>query len=403
MASPAMRPNPASFVTKNARGEVNVARGFTSSFGASTPSPAAGMAWMTSRVKELKDTARAQMDAAAAAPERLKSAARESVRQRLIAVLGPRAAESVMSGSVSLNPATHARNAVMRARAFAFRHRVPIAAVVGTGATYVTYRGAIGVAQRVRGDAAPRLDGYSRITTFALSAGVVTGAAVYLRARSTVNPEHVHAAVMRRLERHAGLREVLGAPIVPSEHRAIVTTGGVWTSGNRSMINSMVPTMGPPRFRDAKVHMAFTVEGTRKRGLVTVEAKKRGVLAVDPYDYKLVAVDVSADDGGEHRVYLAGGSDRYVKQGEVTGMQLRESLVSVMSASYEREQRSEEDDEDAERRLVRNRKKAERAPKPLDKGGGMWPRERVTDYVAQKRHEAAKFVTNLGVQDTAKQ
>ena len=288
MASPAMRPNPTSFVTTNARGEVNVAsnaRGF-SSFGASTPSPAAGMAWMTSRVKELKDTARAQMDAAAAAPERLKSAARESVRQRLIAVLGPRAAESVMSGSVSLNPATHARNAVMRARAFAIRHRVPIAAV----ATYVTYRGAIGVAQRVRGDAAPRLDGYSRITTFALSAGVVTGAAVYLRARSTVNPEHVHAAVMRRLERHAGLREVLGAPVVPSEHRAIVTTGGVWTSGNRSMINSMVPTMGPPRFRDAKVHMAFTVEGTRKRGLVTVEAKKRGVLAVDPYDLSLIHI-----------------------------------------------------------------------------------------------------------------
>ena len=33
----------------------------------------------------------------------------------------------------------------------------------------------------------------------------------------------------------------------------------------------------------------------------------------------------------------------------------------------------------------------------------MWPRERVTAYVAQKRHEAAKFETNLGVQDTAKQ
>ena len=51
--------------------------------------------------------------------------------------------------------------------------------------------------------------GVARTSTFALSAGVVTGAAVYLRARSTVNPEHVHAAVMRRLERHAGLREGL--------------------------------------------------------------------------------------------------------------------------------------------------------------------------------------------------
>ena len=44
----------------------------------------------------------------------------------------------------------------------------------------------------------------------------------------------------------------------------------------------------------------------------------------------------------------------------------------------------------------------EAAPKPLDKGGGMWPAERVTDYVAQKRHEAARFGTKLGVADARK-
>lgn len=373
---------------------------------------------MTSRVKELKDAARAQMDAARVAPERLKSAARESVRRRLASALGPRAAESIMSGTLSLNPATHARNLTLRARAFGFRHRAPIVAVAGTGATYATYGAAIAAAERLRGrgdddDTQKRgIDATAKLATLALSAGCVALTATYLRARSVVNPERVHAAVMRRLERHPGLVEVLGAPVVSSEHRAVVTTGGVWTNrGSTSLWG-----LGPPRFRDAKVHMAFRVFGTRKAGLVTVEAVKRKawggggslsswgreLFGSDPHEYALVAVDVAADNGDEHRVYLAGGSARYAKQGEVTGMYMREALVSVASEAYEAEQRGEEAEEDARLRRARALARAEAAPKPLDKGGGMWPAERVTDYVAQKRHEAARFVTKLGVADARK-
>lgn len=370
---------------------------------------------MTSRVKELKDAARAQMDAARVAPERLKSAARESVRRRLASALGPRAAESIMSGTLSLNPATHARNLTLRARAFGFRHRAPIVAVAGTGATYATYAAAIAAAERLRGRGDDDDDAQKRgidATVFALSAGCVALTATYLRARSVVNPERVHAAVMRRLERHPGLVEVLGAPVVSSEHRAVVTTGGVWTKrGSTSLWG-----LGPPRFRDAKVHMAFRVFGTRKAGLVTVEAVKRKawggggslsswgreLFGSDPHEYALVAVDVAADNGDEHRVYLAGGSERYAKQGEVTGMHMREALVSVASEAYEAEQRGEEAEEDARVTRARARARAEAAPKPLDKGGGMWPAERVTDYVAQKRHEAARFVTKLGVADARK-
>ena len=147
---------------------------------------------------------------------------------------------------------------------------------------------------------------------------------------------------------------------------------------------------------------------------MTVEAKKRkawggGVRASwrhaiggDPHEYALVAVDVAADNGDEHRVYLAGGSERYAKQGEVTGMHMREALVSVASEAYEAEQRGEEAEEDERARRERAQARAEAAPKPLDKGGGMWPAERVTDYVAQKRHEAARFVTKLGVADARK-
>ena len=403
-ATPATRcPNPA--VPSTRTGQRGVDRGGFASW-ASTPSPAT---WMTSRVKELKDAARAQMDAARVAPERLKSAARESVRRRLASALGPRAAESIVSGTLSLNPATHARNLTLRARAFGFRHRAPIVAVAGTGATYATYGAAIATAERLRGrgddDAQKRgMDATAKLATLALSAGCVALTATYLRARSVVNPERVHAAVMRRLERHPGLVEVLGAPVVSSEHRAIVTTGGVWTKRGWTRLWGL----GPPRFRDAKVHMAFRVFGTRKAGLVTVEAVKRkawggGSLSSwgrefvgnDPHEYALVAVDVAADNGDEHRVYLAGGSARYAKQGEVTGMYMREALVSVASEAYEAEQRGEEAEEDA-------RSRADAAPKPLDEGGGMWPAERVTDYVAQKRHEVARFVTELGVADARK-
>ena len=254
-------------------------------------------------------------------------------------------------------------------------------AVAGAGATCATYGAAVGAAERLRGrgdDDAQRLDATSKLATLALSAGCVAAAATYLRARSRVDPERVHAAVMRRLERHPGLCEVLGAPVVSSEHRAVVTTGGVWTS------RAYRGWATPPRFRDAKVHMAFRVFGTRKVGLVTVEAKKRkawggGVLSSwrhqiggDPHEYALVAVDVAADNGDEHRVYLAGGSERYAKQGEVTGMHMREALVSVASEAYEAEQRGEEAEEDERSRREKAEARAESAPKPLDKGGGMW-------------------------------
>ena len=312
-----------------------------------------------------------------------------------------------MSGTLSLNPATHARNLTLRARAFRFRHRAPIAAVAGAGATCATYGAAVGAAERLQGrgdDDAQRLDATSKLATLALSAGCVAAAATYLRARSRVDPERVHAAVMRRLERHPGLCEVLGAPLDVVGASSRRDHRGVWTSRD---VHAPV--------QDAKVHMAFRVAGTRKVGLVTVEAKKRkawggGVRASwrhaiggDPHEYALVAVDVAADNGGEHRVYLAGGSERYAKQGEVTGMHMREALVSVASEAYEAEQRG--GGGGGGRTIEAGEGGGSgrgRAETRWTRAGGMWPAERVTDYVAQKRHEAARFVTKLGVADARK-
>jgi hypothetical protein len=77
---------------------------------------------MTSRVKELQDAAKAQVEAAKRTPLLLKQAAKARVYIALERLVGPRAAESIVSGSTSLNPLTHARTAVLRGRAFAARH-----------------------------------------------------------------------------------------------------------------------------------------------------------------------------------------------------------------------------------------------------------------------------------------
>ena len=96
---------------------------------------------MTSRVKELKDAAKAQVEAAKRAPTALKHAARDRARVALERIVGPRAAESIMSGSTSLNPMTHAHVAAMRCRAFAARHNGPIVVVAGAVAVVAVWRG----------------------------------------------------------------------------------------------------------------------------------------------------------------------------------------------------------------------------------------------------------------------
>ena len=74
------------------------------------------------------------------------------------------------------------------------------------------------------------------------------------------------------------------------------TSGGEWIWQRRYKLASW------PRWRAHKIHLAFPLVGTKKTGMVTVEANK--VRA--GYAYKTIVVDVAASDGGEHRVHLAG-------------------------------------------------------------------------------------------------
>lgn len=220
-------------------------RGFISlPSSSSTSGPRQGLDWMTSRVQELKDAANAQVETAKRAPLALKHAARERAHLTLERLVGPRAAASIMSGSTSLNPLTHARTAVMRCRAFAGRHHAPIVFITGGVAVVAVWRGMLTAASLVT----EATDIVTELTMLGLSVSLVVIGGWHLRRRSVVNPEHVYAATMRRLEQHHGLLEVLGAPIVGSELRAVVTTGGGWR------VSGMAP-----RWRAAKLHLVFPI------------------------------------------------------------------------------------------------------------------------------------------------
>ena len=175
------------------------------------PSSSRGFVDLAGRARELRDAARSRLDAARAAPHALREAARSRARARhLASLLGPRAAQTVMSRGVDLNPANHARRAAVAARAFAFRHRTPIAVVFGGAAPSRrgTRRSTPSTFSR-----APREIPPVELATLGLSITFVTLGSRSLRRRAFADPDVVHAAIVRRVENHAGLREVLGAPL----------------------------------------------------------------------------------------------------------------------------------------------------------------------------------------------
>ena len=138
------------------------------------------------------------------------------------------------------------------------------------------------------------------LATLGLSITFVTLGSRSLRRRAFADPDVVHAAIVRRVENHAGLREVLGAPLRAPSSVVAATSGGEWIWRRRDELACW------PRWRAHKIHLAFPLVGTKKTGMVTVEANK----VRTGYAYKTIVVDVAANDGGEHRVHLAGGATR---------------------------------------------------------------------------------------------
>ncbi|CAG9466218.1 unnamed protein product [Pedinophyceae sp. YPF-701] len=189
----------------------------------------------------------------------------------------------------------------------------------------------------------------------ALAAAMVAFALMYARSLYTIRPDSVYRMAMVRLNSSPGALEVLGAPLSGSDIRAyVVTGGGLKVSGWR------------PKLRARRVQMIFPVRGSERRGLVTLEAKRRH----GRYQMKLLAVDVPAAAGGDQRLYLEGGEAVFQRGGVLS--ELRDPFLRAlaMKETYDREDEQEDEEEGEEQaRQQRSESMARAAATPAAQEG----------------------------------
>lgn len=102
----------------------------------------------------------------------------------------------------------------------------------------------------------------------ALSASIVILGALYLHRKYTIDPAVACRLAMVKLNTHPGVLEVMGAPLVSSPVRASVITGGGLRFKGLT-----------PRIRSRRAQIIFPLTGSERRGLVSIEAKKRKACA----------------------------------------------------------------------------------------------------------------------------
>lgn len=195
-------------------------------------------------------------------------------------------------------------------------------------------------------------EGMAKYGFLALSTAIVSFAGLYLRSRFTVNPDKVYRMAMRRLNTSAGILEVMGAPLTGTDLRAYVMSGGGFTLKDFK-----------PRFRNKRCFLIFPIQGSERRGLVSVEVKnKKG-----QYDMKLLAVDIPMATGPDQRLFLIGDEEEYRVGGGLIS-ELRDPVIKAMAASKEFEDRDDqEDEEDAERELQEAERKQREEIEKLEK------------------------------------
>ncbi len=158
----------------------------------------------------------------------------------------------------------------------------------------------------------------------ALSLVAAGGTAVAWRRR--LDPEAVYRLAMRQLRASPTVLRQLGAPLVASDTRAFVLSGGGLRLKNWR-----------PHWGSKRCHLLFPLSGASGRGVVSAEAKKSG----GAYTFKLLALDVPAAKGGEARVYLAGDHEAYSKGGVLA--ELRDPLVAALAQAPAQEAEDERD------------------------------------------------------------
>ncbi|KAL9258588.1 hypothetical protein AKJ16_DCAP05491 [Drosera capensis] len=130
--------------------------------------------------------------------------------------------------------------------------------------------------------------------------------------------------------------EVMGAPLTGTDLRAYIMSGGGLTMNRFN-----------PRLRSKRCFLIFPIVGSERRGLVSVEVKKKK----GKHDMKLLAVDIPVASGPDQRLFLIGDEEEYRIGGGLIG-ELRDPVFRAMAATKEFEELDTvEEDEDAEREL----------------------------------------------------
>ncbi|GLT88495.1 hypothetical protein SLE2022_065200 [Rubroshorea leprosula] len=197
-------------------------------------------------------------------------------------------------------------------------------------------------------------EGMAKYGFLALSSAIVAFTGLYLRSRFAINPDKVYRIAMRRLNTSAGILEVMGAPLTGTDLRAYVMSGGGITVKNFK-----------PALRSKRCFLIFPIQGSERRGLVSVEVKnKKG-----QYDMKLLAVDIPMASGPDQRLYLIGDEKEYKVGGGLIA-ELRDPVVKAMAATKEFEDLDQiEEEEDAERELQEAERKRLEEIEKLEKSG----------------------------------
>ncbi|GLC47165.1 hypothetical protein PLESTB_001387900 [Pleodorina starrii] len=115
----------------------------------------------------------------------------------------------------------------------------------------------------------------------ALAASLVLLAVLYMRWRTAVSPAAVYRQAMVQLNTSPGVLEVMGAPLVGSQVRAYVVTGGGLYLSKKFRI----------KLRSRRIQMMFPLSGPERKGLVSLEAKRKH----GRYAWKLLAVDLGPE------------------------------------------------------------------------------------------------------------
>ncbi|CAD6239888.1 unnamed protein product [Miscanthus lutarioriparius] len=177
-------------------------------------------------------------------------------------------------------------------------------------------------------------EGMAKYGFLALATAIVAFAGMYARARLTINPDKVYRLAMRKLNTSAAILEVMGAPLTGTDVRAYVMSGG------GAKLKDFKFKLGSKR-----CFLIFPIKGSERRGLVSVEVKKKK----GQYDMKLLAVDIPMASGPDQRLFLVGDEQEYKVGGGLIS-ELRDPIVKAMAAEKEFDYLDEREDEEDERR-----------------------------------------------------